>query len=130
MDRQLIEKPSTPWIIRNLYWIVLVILVAVSSALWLYARDSKNKLEQELIDKNVKAQTDSLLLRKVIREQDDILMRYRDSIRTQRINYILLQNEKSRKQTANAVKSVATASDSTKTIMWVNEWAIKDTFPF
>ena len=117
-------------LIKNLHWIVILILLIVSVIFYEVGVNAKRDLQEQIDFDNAKAVKDSIMVRQAIRSREEIAFRYRDSLRQARINYILLQNEKSRKKTIIDIKRVADADDATRDSLWINSWAVKDSFPF
>jgi len=117
-------------LIKNLHWIVILILLIMTVIFYEIGASNKRALQEEKDFNNAKAIRDSILVRQVIRAKDEAAFKYRDSLRQERINYILLKNEKSRKKTIIDIKRVADADDATRDSLWINSWAVKDSFPF
>lgn len=117
-------------LIKNAHWILILLLAIVSVVFYEIASNNKRTLQEHLDYQKAKAIKDSIYVRQVIRAQEDAAFKYRDSLRQERINYILLKNEKSRKKTAVDIKRIATADDATKDSMWINAWSIQDSLPF
>ena len=113
-------------LIKNLHWVVILILGIIAVVFYEIAGNNKRALQEQIEFNNAKAIRDSILVRQVIRAKDDAAFRYRDSLRQQKINYIKLQNEKQRVRIIRDIKYLPAADDSTKDDIWLNSWGTED----
>ncbi len=112
----------------------LIIFIIMSLALILmyeYAAQKHKALKEELNYQEAKSVEDSIKIRQIIRAKDLEAFRYRDSLRTAKINYILLKNEKSRKQTGATIQRIkSNPSTEFRDSLWTDEWSRKDSLPY
>ena len=96
-----------------------------------YAAQKHKALKEELNYQEAKSVEDSIKIRQIIRAKDLEAFRYRDSLRTAKINYILLKNEKSRKQTGATIQRIkSNPSTEFRDSLWADEWSRKDSLPY
>jgi len=95
-----------------------------------YAAQQKATLNEQLTYQKAKAVEDSIKIRQIIRKKEDEAFKYRDSLRIVKINYILLQNEKSRKKTGGLIKLIPNSTTEFRDSLWTDEWSRKDSLPY
>jgi hypothetical protein len=118
-------------IARNWHWVVILLLLILSVIFYEVAAYKDKSLKEQLEYQNVKASTDSLRMRQLIRMKEEEAFKYRDSLRQANINYILLKNEKSRKQTSATIQRIkSNPSTEFRDSLWAEEWSRKDSLPY
>lgn len=117
-------------ITKNWHWVVILLLLILSVILYEVASYKDKALKNELDYQRIKASSDSIKLRQLLRSKEDEAFRYRDSLRQAKINYILLKNEKSRKKTGDLIKLIPNSSTEFRDSLWTEEWSRKDSFPY
>lgn len=115
---------------NNLYWIFTLILLITLVVLYEYGVQQKLHYQELIKYQNTKAIKDSIRMRGLIREKEDALFMYRDSIRQQKIDYIILQNEKSRKQVKDVIRLLPTSDTQFRDSLWTDEWTRKDSISY
>jgi CRISPR/Cas system CMR subunit Cmr4 (Cas7 group RAMP superfamily) len=114
----------------SLYWITVLLLLIALVTLYEYGARKKDEYQELLDYQNTKAIKDSIKMRSLIRQKEDALFIYRDSIRQQKIDYILLQNEKSQKQIRDVIRILPNSDTKFRDSLWTDEWARKDTVSY
>lgn len=111
-------------------WVIIFTLLLGLVILYEYASNQIKDRDEEIKALKISTIKDSIRIRQQIREQEEKLFLYEDSLRTLRINLIKAQNAKSRNTTSNAIKLLANSSTQHRDSLWTEEWARKDTFPY
>jgi type II secretory pathway pseudopilin PulG len=106
--------------------ILFIIMAFALIVMYRYASNQRQAYKKELEYQLTKAYQDSISMRRLLRYKDDEAFRYIDSLRQEKINYIKLQNEKQRVKIIREIKSIATATDSSRDDVWLNSWATED----
>jgi CHASE1-domain containing sensor protein len=101
-------------------------LITATGLLYKHAQKQKMLYERELKFQRVRAIKDSVEKRQLIRAHEDALFQYRDSVRQQKIEYITLQNEKSRKKIREVIRFIPNASSQYRDSLWTTEWERQD----
>ena len=117
--------------INIIKWVFYLGIILLCIIFYEVAATRKNEINELNAYYKQKEVADSILLRRIQRDKEDLEFAYRDSLRQMRINYILLQNEKSRKKTVNDIRILkSNPSTQFKDSIWANGWKPEEPLPF
>ena len=113
-------------IIKNWNWILFLLMATSIVVLYEYASLQKKKYSEEIKFQQTRAIRDSIDYRRLIRLKEDEAFKFRDSLRQQKIEYITLQNEKTRKQIKDVIRILPTSDTQYRDSLWTSEWTKQD----
>jgi hypothetical protein len=119
------DKITKNW--RLILFIAMSIVIVV---LYKIGVDMNNKLKEEQMYNDTKAIQDSINYRKYVRQLEEEVFQYSDSLRTLKINLILSENENNREKTNDAIKRLRNSDNAYRDSIWANEWAKEESSPF
>lgn len=111
---------------RNWQWILFFLMGIVIIVLYEYSAKQRAMFEEEIKFQQTQAIRDSIHLRRIIRSKEDAAFLYRDSLRQQRIDYITLQNEKTKKYIREVIRILPNSDTDFRDSLWTAEWARED----